>query len=206
MSDSLKRKSHEKYSESRKRFKGALETLEDKKVEPNRPKRRNTSERIIKSGKPSQIFNSIIDGKCSLSPIINLKRHKKLLSNQNRPPDEIQSQNPKSNIELADAFKKISKIPDTKILIIEEEASIDIIPKYTSQENVILYEEEIMEENKILLTPNLIERSNSPVRAFDDSCCTPVSFVKVPSSCKRKKVIKHKSKIEEEIIKFNNKL
>lgn len=181
MSDTLKRKSNDVYTDSRKRFIGSLATLEEPNLNMSRQGRRTTSEHLMKTHKPPQLIESILNDKCTLSPVINLKEHKKSFkSNLKKQSPKLSSA--KTSDSLAKTFQKISKI---------QAPSVKAVQTHETFTNLYL-----IEENKVL------DSQSSEFRAYDE-CCTPVKFIKVPSSVKRLKISKHKSKIELKLIKLN---
>ncbi|CAG9320399.1 unnamed protein product [Blepharisma stoltei] len=200
MSKNLKRKNIDIYSESRKRFMGSLARLDENTIEIPRPAQRSKSSYLIKTEKPSKIVDSIVRGKCSLTPIVNVSRQQKLLKTSQCILKESKGIDSNPQEDLAGIFQKISKIPDAKIRIVDPAVDINLSKEL----------EKNFDESFKLSSIDIKEKEmpNSPGTeiSLETECCTPIASIKVPKTCKRQKKIKHKSKVEEELKQKHHKV
>lgn len=194
MSKNLKRKNKELASDSRKRFNGSLASLETESTNIPRPVKRSNSQNLIRSERPSKVLDSIIHGKCTLTPIINVSNTKKLLKTSQVFRMHVRDHESRSQSDLAKIFSKISKLPDSKIKLAETSSEIFLSRNLEKQfdEDLELVEYDDASTEDLFQTP--YAKSNR-----DSICCTPLNSIKVPKTCKRQKKSKHKSKIEQEL-------
>jgi len=188
--ENLKRKLTENTSEGKKRFKTTLQSLEEPNVDLIANPSKRSAAKSLQTGNSSDVLNSIVAGKCTLSPVINIKKHKKHLRKRNSSNSKNHTQSPPK---LFEAFEKITQIPQKELKVVQKETQV--FKKLNS-----VLEEEFSQE----LTQKILREVGKHLLKRVQTCSTPLNPIKVPSSCKRLKRLKRVSKVKEEIKRLKN--